>query len=537
MEVLSHRDPAAIAELVGAVRAGRLVCLLADRDLAGHRVPVHLAGQPITMPAGPAVVARRAGAALIPAVCQFTRATGWRSSSASRSPPRPGRDGLVAMTQEVADFFARTMAEQPEDWHMMQPFFADDAGPAEEPVRCLTRPAAAGRPGLPLLVRGARAACRTTSSAWPGICATRPRAVRARARGSSATSAGRHCSTVIASPPPARRCRVRYNGSVARVNFGPLSAARVRRWLRARRLRPAAHPRADHARASRCSRCGRPSSRSSPPSTPRPRGRGRMQLAGGVLRAAIGEARRRHRGLGVGPAGGGPAPRSRRRGHPQRPPGRRLRRADRGPPTAGDPAGPGCVFLGRTDEPRKGLDVLLARPAGDPRRGRPTSRWWSPARARRRLPAGVPGAGRGRRARQGGPARLRRRLRRSAPGAGELRHRAAGGAGQRRRGGRLRPAGLRRPAAGGRRHSPVGTLFPAGDHRALAEAMIGCWSAGSEPDRGEPPAGRSARRPVRLVPVGAAVLSVYQGVLSPQQSPAGRTRARTRNGSRWPTIT
>ena len=31
---------------------------------------------------------------------------------------------------------------------------------------------------------------------------------------------------------PGGRCRCRYNGSVARLAFGPLSAARVRRWLR-----------------------------------------------------------------------------------------------------------------------------------------------------------------------------------------------------------------------------------------------------------------------------------------------------------------
>ena len=36
---------------------------------------------------------------------------------------RPGRSGLVAMTQDVADFFTSTIAEQPEDWHLMQPFF------------------------------------------------------------------------------------------------------------------------------------------------------------------------------------------------------------------------------------------------------------------------------------------------------------------------------------------------------------------------------------------------------------------------------
>jgi lauroyl/myristoyl acyltransferase len=35
------------------------------------------------------------------------------------------------MTQQVADFFAATIAARPEDWHMMQPFFGDvDAAPA-----------------------------------------------------------------------------------------------------------------------------------------------------------------------------------------------------------------------------------------------------------------------------------------------------------------------------------------------------------------------------------------------------------------------
>ncbi len=135
MQVLSHRDPAVIGELLAAVRAGRLVCLLGDRDLAGSGVPVTWAGQPITMPAGPAVVARRSGAALIPIVCQFTP-RGMRIVYSDPIPHRPGRAGLVAMTQEVADFFVATLANQPQDWHMMQPFFAPDAAaPAAEHTR------------------------------------------------------------------------------------------------------------------------------------------------------------------------------------------------------------------------------------------------------------------------------------------------------------------------------------------------------------------------------------------------------------------
>ena len=126
MEVLSHRDPAAIAALVGAIRRGRVVCLLADRDLEGRGVPVQWRGQPVTMPAGPAMVARRSGAALVPAICQYTP-TGIRIVLGAAVEHRPGRDGLIAMTQEVADFLAAQIAAKPEDWHLMQPFFTAEA--------------------------------------------------------------------------------------------------------------------------------------------------------------------------------------------------------------------------------------------------------------------------------------------------------------------------------------------------------------------------------------------------------------------------
>jgi lauroyl/myristoyl acyltransferase len=131
MQVLSHRDPEVLSALIHAIRRHRVVCLLADRDLLGTGVPVLWGGKHITMPAGPALVARRSGAALLPAVCQFTE-RGMAIIIGNEIAPLPGRDGLVAMTQAVADFFADTIATHPEDWHMMQPFFVRSQTPAQE---------------------------------------------------------------------------------------------------------------------------------------------------------------------------------------------------------------------------------------------------------------------------------------------------------------------------------------------------------------------------------------------------------------------
>jgi phosphatidylinositol dimannoside acyltransferase len=130
LEVVSHRDPAALTALVEAIQRRRVVCLLADRDLSGTGIPVSWRGQSITMPAGPAIVARRTGAALLPAVCQFTE-DGMVIIIGDPVTHRQRRDGLAAMMQEVADFFADTIGRQPEDWHMMQTFFPDRQ-PAKE---------------------------------------------------------------------------------------------------------------------------------------------------------------------------------------------------------------------------------------------------------------------------------------------------------------------------------------------------------------------------------------------------------------------
>ena len=144
MEVLSHADPSTLPRLVRAVQQRRLGCLVADRDLLGRGVPVSWGKARVAMPGGPALVARRSGAALIPAVCAFTP-DGMRITFGEVVPPRPGREGLRAMTQDVATFFAEQIARQPEDWHMMQPFFSTAAPDAGEQA-AVRRPAADAHP-------------------------------------------------------------------------------------------------------------------------------------------------------------------------------------------------------------------------------------------------------------------------------------------------------------------------------------------------------------------------------------------------------
>jgi KDO2-lipid IV(A) lauroyltransferase len=107
--------------------AGGTTCLLVDRDLSGGGVPVTFFGRPTTMPGGPALLAAQTGAALLPAVCQFDGA-GWRFVVHPPVPvDGPGRlrDRVTAAMQQVADAFAGTLAERPEDWHVLGRIWAD----------------------------------------------------------------------------------------------------------------------------------------------------------------------------------------------------------------------------------------------------------------------------------------------------------------------------------------------------------------------------------------------------------------------------
>ena len=115
------------------LRAGRLVPLLADRDLRASGIPVQLLGEPTRMPPGPAMLALRTGAALHPVSIWYEPAQGRRHRLVIRFhdeviAPATGRtrEKVTAMTQEVATVFGAAIRAHPEDWHMLQPLWLTD---------------------------------------------------------------------------------------------------------------------------------------------------------------------------------------------------------------------------------------------------------------------------------------------------------------------------------------------------------------------------------------------------------------------------
>lgn len=118
--------------LASRLREGRLVPLMADRDVSRRGIEVTLLGETTKMPAGPAALALRTGAALVPV-------TLWYEGEEPEHrlfvrfhqeipPPEGARraERVIHMTQALADRFGAGIAEHPHDWHMMQPLFLAD---------------------------------------------------------------------------------------------------------------------------------------------------------------------------------------------------------------------------------------------------------------------------------------------------------------------------------------------------------------------------------------------------------------------------
>jgi KDO2-lipid IV(A) lauroyltransferase len=132
MEVLPHTGGAAFGTLARRLRAGGLVCLVADRDLSESGVEVDFFGERTRMPAGPAVLAQQTGALLLPVTLWYDGSPVMRGlvHPPVEVPEAGDRDArTTVMTQALADAYASGIAEHPEDWHMLQRLWLSDLVP------------------------------------------------------------------------------------------------------------------------------------------------------------------------------------------------------------------------------------------------------------------------------------------------------------------------------------------------------------------------------------------------------------------------
>jgi KDO2-lipid IV(A) lauroyltransferase len=118
--------------LAQRLRAGHLVCLLADRDITGAGIEVDFFGEKARMMGGPAALAVQTGAALMP-VTLWYEGPYW-GARIYEEIPVPGQgtrqEQIAAMTQQLAAVFESAIRAHPEDWHMLQRVFLSDLDPA-----------------------------------------------------------------------------------------------------------------------------------------------------------------------------------------------------------------------------------------------------------------------------------------------------------------------------------------------------------------------------------------------------------------------
>ncbi|HEX9260768.1 MAG TPA: phosphatidylinositol mannoside acyltransferase [Acidimicrobiales bacterium] len=131
--------PEAGPGVIKALRNNEVLCLLCDRDLQGGGVEVEFFGERTTLPAGPATLALRTGAPLLPTAVYFQGRRD-RHHGIVRPPLMVERTGKLrqdvqALTQALAHELEVLIRRAPTQWHLFQPNWPSDPGYGEDQHR------------------------------------------------------------------------------------------------------------------------------------------------------------------------------------------------------------------------------------------------------------------------------------------------------------------------------------------------------------------------------------------------------------------
>jgi phosphatidylinositol dimannoside acyltransferase len=112
--------------LLQTLKDGGVIGLLCDRDIQGNGIEVEFFGERVRLPAGPATLALRTGAALVAAACYSGPG---RDHFAVVTPPIPAerqgrlREDVTRVTQSLVVELEGLIRRAPEQWHVLQPRF------------------------------------------------------------------------------------------------------------------------------------------------------------------------------------------------------------------------------------------------------------------------------------------------------------------------------------------------------------------------------------------------------------------------------
>lgn len=136
--------PHAGTEVIKAIKANHVVCLLSDRDIQGGGIEVEFFGERTTLPGGAATVALRTGAPILPTGVYFTDR--FDGHLGYVRPPIPVersagrlRDDVQRVTQAVAHELEVLIRRAPSQWHMFQPNWPSDHDLGRPGVGRMTR--------------------------------------------------------------------------------------------------------------------------------------------------------------------------------------------------------------------------------------------------------------------------------------------------------------------------------------------------------------------------------------------------------------
>lgn len=127
IEVL-HTEEKVMPILLDRLRSGKLVALVADRDLSKNGLSVDFFGGVAKMPSGPARLILDSNSAFISAFITYSE-FGINIEFKSIGPvPTEGtvEERVEKLTQLMADNFAAGIKSSPVDWHMLQRIWTDE---------------------------------------------------------------------------------------------------------------------------------------------------------------------------------------------------------------------------------------------------------------------------------------------------------------------------------------------------------------------------------------------------------------------------